>query len=68
MNKIVVGKPVTVSGASNGYVAPQDLHNWFQSASSLGWNAGVMGWEWADTSTLNQWIATIYPNNTRTDV
>jgi hypothetical protein len=59
---------VQTSEASNGYVAPSDLNSWFKSAgNAFGWNAGVMGWEWAETSILNNWIGTIYPNNTNVE-
>jgi len=60
LNKIVVGKPVTASSASNGWVAPATLGGWFKTAkSSLGWNTGVMGWEWSSNS-VAAWIAAIF--------
>lgn len=65
MSKIVVGKPVQASEASNGYNTPEELHGWFEIAEKQhSWNTGVMGWEWAETKILNHWISTIYPNST----
>jgi len=62
LNKIVVGKYITTSDASNGYIAPATLHNIFQQArSDLGWNAGVMAWVWGDPSTCAAWIKAVYP-------
>jgi len=60
LSKIVVGKPVTSADAGSGYVSASSLHTWFQQASALGWNAGVMGWVWNDPATLQTWISTIY--------
>jgi len=60
MDLIVVGKPVHQNDASDGYVAPATLHGWFGTAkSSLGWNAGIMGWEWTDDGTTASWLAQI---------
>lgn len=62
LDKIVVGKPVHSGDAGDGYVDPSTLHNWFQQAqSSLGWNAGIMGWEWTDDGTTASWLKNIYP-------
>jgi len=62
MSKIVVGKYVTQSDASNGWVEPATLHQFFtQAGSQLGWHAGVMGWEWGDAGTCRNWIHAIYP-------
>jgi len=65
LSKIVVGKPVTSADASNGWVSGSTLHTFFQQAgSSLGWNAGVMGWVWNDAATLTNWIQSIYSGST----
>eukprot|EP00026_Physarum_polycephalum_P009330 Phypoly_transcript_09449.p1 GENE.Phypoly_transcript_09449~~Phypoly_transcript_09449.p1 ORF type:complete len:268 (+),score=58.02 Phypoly_transcript_09449:573-1376(+) len=60
INKLVVGKPVN-SNDGNGYVAPSTLHGFFQQASGIGWNGGVMGWDWHDSNTNTNWIKGIYP-------
>jgi len=66
LSKLVVGKPVTNSGADGGgvdyYVPPATLRTFFQQASSnLGWNTGVMGWQWHSPSLNKDWISQIYP-------
>ena len=62
LKKIVVGKPVTSTDASNGYINPSSLGNYMEEAkSSIGWSTGVMGWVWAGTQT-GDWINTIYPS------
>jgi len=62
LEKIVVGKPVNSNDAGGGYVTPAALHSIFtQAKSDLGWDAGVMGWEWHDATTNSNWIHTIYP-------
>jgi hypothetical protein len=44
LNRIVVGKYLlNGADASNGWVSPQSLHDWFATArATLGWNAGAM--------------------------
>jgi len=48
-SKVVVGKPVTESDATNtGFVSLPDLVIMFQTAAQRcpkGWNAGVMAWQ-----------------------
>jgi len=64
MDAIVVGKPVHQNDAGDGYVDAATLHSWFQQAnSSLGWNAGIMGWEWTDDGTTAAWLNGIYPGS-----
>jgi len=58
---IVVGKPVGTSNAASGWVSASDLNEWFTQANSLGWNTGVMGWEWYSPQVTGSWIQTIYP-------
>jgi len=59
---IVIGKPVETTDAGSGWVAASDLGSWFSQANSqLGWNTGVMGWEWGIQSDLITWIHSIYP-------
>jgi len=62
LSKIVVGKPVNSGDGNGGYVSASGLHALFtQAKSELGWNAGVMGWEWHSLSVNQQWINTIFP-------
>jgi len=60
LSKIVVGKYVQQGDASNGWVDPSTLGQYFNQAQSIGWNAGVMGWVWHDPTTNQQWISSIY--------
>eukprot|EP01103_Thecamoeba_quadrilineata_P003252 TRINITY_DN13049_c0_g1_i1.p1 TRINITY_DN13049_c0_g1~~TRINITY_DN13049_c0_g1_i1.p1 ORF type:complete len:340 (+),score=64.76 TRINITY_DN13049_c0_g1_i1:44-1021(+) len=60
MNVILIGKPVLVTDASNGYVPPATLGQYLQQASSIGWSSGVMGWVWHDQQTNQNWIDSIY--------
>ena len=62
LNKLVVGKPLLTSDASNGYVDPTVLGQWFVEAqSNLGWNAGVMTWQWHNQDISKSWLQAIYP-------
>jgi len=62
LSKLVVGKPVNANDAGQGYISASAIHSIFtQAQSQLGWNAGVMGWEWHDPATNSNWIKTIYP-------
>jgi len=62
--KIVVGKPVTIGDAGNGHVEPATLGGWFrQGASELGWNGGIMGWQWGEKNTLTSWLNNILSSN-----
>jgi chitinase len=61
LNKIVVGKPVNSGDAGSQYLPASSIRSIFNSAASLGWNAGVMGWQWHDSTTNGNWIRTIYP-------
>jgi len=64
MSKLVVGKPVTGSDAGSGYIDAGTFHSFVsQAKSDIGWNAGVMGWQWHDSNTNSQWINTIYPGS-----
>jgi chitinase len=65
LEKIVVGKPVTIGDAGNGYVEPAALGGHFrQAASELGWNAGIMGWQWGEKNTLTSWLNGILSSTT----
>jgi chitinase len=60
LEKIVVGKPVTGSDAGNGWVEAATLGGYFrQAASELGWNGGIMGWQWGEKNTLTSWLNSI---------
>lgn len=48
LDKIVIGKPLDSGAADNGYMDPSTLAQCVTQANSLGWNAGVMFWEWTD--------------------
>jgi len=63
LSAIVVGKPVQTSDANSGYVTPADLSTFFTQAAGMGWNAGVMGWQWSSSnpSITASWIQAIYP-------
>jgi len=62
LNKIVVGKPMLVSDASNGYVNPSQLGLWFnQAKQELNWNAGLMFWQFHDYETCKQSLDQVYP-------
>ncbi|OXC68759.1 hypothetical protein AYX13_02685 [Cryptococcus neoformans] len=50
LDKIVIGKPLEPSSASNGYMSASDLHQCVSEAKEKGWNAGVMFWEWSEVS------------------
>jgi hypothetical protein len=67
LNKIVVGKPVhtnDIGDITQGYNTAAQLNTMFaQAKSQLGWNAGVMGWQWTDVATNTAWINTIYPSS-----
>jgi len=60
VEKLVVGKPVTTSDASNGWVSGPNLGSFVRQArDDFGWNSGIMGWVWRDSST-GDWIRSIY--------
>eukprot|EP01088_Endostelium_zonatum_P007155 TRINITY_DN19331_c0_g1_i1.p1 TRINITY_DN19331_c0_g1~~TRINITY_DN19331_c0_g1_i1.p1 ORF type:complete len:325 (-),score=70.54 TRINITY_DN19331_c0_g1_i1:30-1004(-) len=57
MNKLVVGKPVTQGDVNNsGYVDLNTLVGILKQGKTIGWNAGVMGWQYADDT---NWMSTI---------
>lgn len=62
-SKLVVGKYLLAGDASNGMVSAGDLHQYFtQAQNELGWNAGVMCWQFQLAGgTSATWINTIYP-------
>lgn len=50
LDKLVIGKPLTPTGAANGYMEPATLRRCVKQAREKGWNAGVMYWEWDHTA------------------
>lgn len=61
LNKIVVGKPVN-SADGNEWISAATFRTFVtQAKTNLGWNGGVMGWQWHDQTTNTNWIRTIYP-------
>jgi len=62
MSKIIVGKPMLTSDASNGYVEPAELGGIFTEAEhTLKWNRGVMVWQWHGQQTSQLWVNSVYP-------
>lgn len=62
LNKIVLGKPFLRSDAGNDFVNVGDLKTWIDKArNDLGWNAGIMTWQWHDYKDAKAWISFIYP-------
>jgi chitinase len=60
LEKIVIGKPVTSSDAGNGWVEASTLGGYFRrAASEIGWNGGIMGWQWGEKNTLTSWLNSI---------
>ncbi|CAD6569884.1 MAG: hypothetical protein TREMPRED_005496 [Tremellales sp. Tagirdzhanova-0007] len=57
LEKIVIGKPLDPGAADNGYMDPSTLNQCVAQAQALGWNAGVMFWEW--TSEAPSMIGTV---------
>lgn len=58
LDKIVIGKPLDAGAASNGYVDETTLATCIAEAQALGWNGGVMFWEWS-TTIGNSFMATV---------
>ncbi len=50
LEKIVIGKPLDADAAANGYMTASALAECVTQAEALGWNAGVMFWEWTNVS------------------
>ncbi|KAK2460476.1 hypothetical protein APHAL10511_007523 [Amanita phalloides] len=57
LHKIVIGKPATPGDASTGYMDPNTLASCVSYAKNLGWNGGVMVWEYPDAGSA--WITTV---------
>jgi|SRR5579862_3048872 chitinase len=62
LNKIVLGKPFLRSDAGNDFVNIGDLKMWIDKArNELGWDAGIMTWQWHNFKTAKKWIDFLYP-------
>ncbi|AYV82936.1 MAG: glycoside hydrolase [Hyperionvirus sp.] len=63
LEKLIVGKPLTPEYVFNsGYVTPSNLHNYFnQAKNNIGWNAGLMFWQWNTGPEPKNAIDIIYP-------
>ncbi|KAG6372750.1 glycoside hydrolase family 18 protein [Boletus reticuloceps] len=57
LDKLVIGKPGTSADASNGYIDPSTLGTCVAQAASMGWDAGVMVWQYPDATSA--WIETV---------
>lgn len=53
-DKLVIGKPIDKAAADGGYMTPSALGACVTQAKQMGWNGGVMFWEWIpkDVSSL----------------
>lgn len=61
LNKIVVGKPVKEDDAASMWISTSDFNSFVTRAKNeLGWEGGVMGWQWHDSTTNANWIKNIY--------
>lgn len=67
LEKLLIGKPICTSpcpyGGANGYVDPKTLGQWFvQGESDMGWNAGLMIWEYdpEDTNAAKNYLNAVY--------
>lgn len=55
LDKLVLGKPMRKDiDAGSGYNTPEEIHDIIVSANqNLGWNAGVMTWQWPNRDSNN---------------
>ncbi|KIK62369.1 carbohydrate-binding module family 5 protein [Collybiopsis luxurians FD-317 M1] len=57
LDKIVIGKPAAANDASNGQMSTSLLASCAAQAVSMGWNAGIMAWQYPDASSA--WIQAV---------
>ncbi|KAF9074616.1 glycoside hydrolase superfamily [Rhodocollybia butyracea] len=57
LNKLVIGKPGSTADASNGQMSTNTLAQCVSQAKGMGWNAGVMSWEYPDANSA--WISAV---------
>eukprot|EP00026_Physarum_polycephalum_P014603 Phypoly_transcript_15140.p1 GENE.Phypoly_transcript_15140~~Phypoly_transcript_15140.p1 ORF type:complete len:161 (+),score=20.10 Phypoly_transcript_15140:410-892(+) len=66
MKKVVVGKPVhptDIENVTEGFNTAQELKAIFARAKAeMGWDTGVMGWQWIAYDSNSSWIKNIYSN------
>ncbi|KAI0355588.1 glycoside hydrolase [Trametes cingulata] len=55
-SKLVIGKTATAADGATGFMDPQALGVCVAQAEKLGWNAGIMTWEYPDAD--SEWIKT----------
>jgi len=65
LSKILVGKPVEPTDATNGYVQPALLGHYLAAAefdAEVSWpDTGVAGYKWSNSSYDSAWIDQVYP-------
>jgi hypothetical protein len=52
IDKLLIGKPIGATDATNGQMTPDLLAQCVAQAKAKGWNAGIMGFEVRQASTL----------------
>ncbi|KIK62368.1 carbohydrate-binding module family 5 protein [Collybiopsis luxurians FD-317 M1] len=57
LDKIVIGKPAAANNANNGLMSTSLLASCAAQAVSMGWNAGIMAWQYPDASSA--WIQAV---------
>ncbi|KAF9047087.1 glycoside hydrolase [Hymenopellis radicata] len=55
--KLVIGKPANSGSASSGYMSTATLASCVQQARDVGWNGGVMVWQFPDAASA--WIQAV---------
>jgi len=59
---LVLGMPVAPGDGNPPFPTASQLHDIVgQAQTDLGWDAGVMGWQWHASGSAATWIQTIYP-------
>lgn len=59
-SKLVIGKPMLVSDASNGYNSPQQLNSFFHTAQSWDYIINVMTWQHHSFQEDTDWLNQVY--------
>jgi len=57
LDKLVIGKPATAANANNGFMTTTLLAQCAAQAVSMGWDAGIMAWQYPDASSA--WIEAV---------
>ncbi|KAJ3011826.1 UNVERIFIED_CONTAM: hypothetical protein HDU68_001495 [Siphonaria sp. JEL0065] len=59
LSKLVIGKPAAQTGVQGtGYIKDADLATCVAQAKGMGWNAGIMGWNF-ELDPTGSWIKTV---------